>query len=263
MGYLRLRQIALVAKDLAAVEKQIADVLGLEICHRDPGVGKYGLHNALFAMSGTFLEVVSPLRDGTAGGRYLERRKGDGGYMYIVDCDDLERRREHYKAMGVRLVQDIKSGDEVSTSEALHLHPKDTGATLLSVDRHSGGTDLMGGYHWAGPRWQEQDRSKTVKAITGARMQCDDPAATAALWSRLLERPAERSDGGVWTIELDNARARFSPLEDDRGEGLSAVRLACRDAKAILANAEKAGVKIGEVPSGPYVELCGTRFVLA
>ena len=42
MGYLRLRQIALVARDLAAVEKQIADVLGLEICHRDPGVGTAG-----------------------------------------------------------------------------------------------------------------------------------------------------------------------------------------------------------------------------
>ena len=263
MGYLRLRQIALVAKDLATVEKQIADVLGLEICHRDPGVGKYGLHNALFAMSGTFLEVVSPLTDGTAGGRYLERRKGDGGDMYIVDCDDLERRREHFVAMGVRLVQDLKSGDDVSTSEALHLHPKDTGGCLLSVDRHSGGEDLMGGYHWAGPRWQQQDRSKLVKAITGARMQCDDPAATAALWSKLLERPAERSDAGVWTIELDNARARFSELEDDRGEGLSAVRLACRDAKAILANADKAGVRIGEVPTGPFVELCGTRFVLA
>jgi Glyoxalase-like domain len=262
MGYLRLRQIALVARDLAVVETQISDVLGLEICYRDPGVGKYGLHNALFAMSGTFLEVVSPLRDGTAGGRYLERRKGDGGYMYIVDCDDLERRRDHFTGMGVRLVQDIKSGDEVSTSEALHLHPKDTGATLLSVDRHSGGADMMGGYHWAGPRWQQKDRSKTVKAITGARMQCDDPAATAQRWSELLERPVTRH-GDTWTIELDNARARFGPLEDDRGEGLASVRLACRDAKAILANAETHGANVGEAHGEPFVGLCGVRFVLA
>jgi hypothetical protein len=82
MSYLRLRQIALVAKDLATTEKQIQDVLGLEICYRDPGVGKYGLHNALFAMGGTFLEIVSPTQPNTAGGRYIERRKGDGGYMY-------------------------------------------------------------------------------------------------------------------------------------------------------------------------------------
>src|ERR1700754_5220993 len=101
MGYLRLRQICLVADDLAKVETQIADVLGLEICYRDPGVGKYGLHNALFAMGGTFLEVVSPTREGTAGGRYLERRGGDGGYMYIVDADDLEARRAHFQKMGV------------------------------------------------------------------------------------------------------------------------------------------------------------------
>lgn len=261
MSYLRLRQICLVASDLAKVEAQIARVLGVEVCYRDPGVGKYGLHNALFAMSGTFLEVVSPTRPETAGGRYIERRKGDGGYMYIVDCDDLERRREHFKAQGARLVQDLKSGDDVSTSEALHLHPKDTGGCLLSVDRHSGGADMMGGYHWAGPRWQERDRSTTVRAIIGARMQCDDPSSVAARWSALLDRPVAR-DGKVWTIELDNARARFSELEDDRGEGLSAVRLACRDAGAIMANAQREGVRVGEAPTGPFVELCGVRFVL-
>ena len=260
-GYLRLRQICLVAHDLDTTEKQIADVLGLEICYRDTGVAKYGLRNALFAAGGTFLEIVSPTRPDTAGGRYLERRKGDGGYMYIVDCDDLERRREHFKKLGVRLVQDLKSGDDVSTSEAIHLHPRDTGGCLLSVDRHSGGADMMGGYHWAGPSWQEHDRSHTVRAITGARMQCADPQAVAQRWSELLERPLLR-DGDVWTMELDNARARFSPLEDDRGEGLSAVRLAVKDKPAILNAAKKAGAKTGHVAAGDYVELVGVRFVL-
>lgn len=263
MGYLRLRQIALVAHDLATVERQIADVLGLEICFRDPGVGKYGLHNALFAMSGTFLEIVSPTRPDTAAGRYLDRRRGDGGYMYIVDCDDLDERREHLLARGVRLVEDLKSTERDLTGEALHLHPKDTGGCLLSIDRHSpDGESMAGSYKWAGADWREHDRSRTVRAITGARMQCNDPAVTAARWSDLLERPAAR-DGNVWTIELDNARARFSELEDDRGEGLSAVRLSCRDSAAILSAAEAAGVRTGEVPTGPFVELCGTRFVLA
>jgi hypothetical protein len=250
-----------VAHDLATTEKSIADVLGLEICYRDTGVAKYGLHNALFAASGTFLEIVSPTQLNTAAGRYLDRRKGDGGYMYITDCNDLERRREHFKKLDVRLVQDLKSGDDVSTSEAIHLHPRDTGGCLLSVDRHSGGADMMGGYHWAGPSWQEKDRSKTVRAITGARMQCDDPHATAQRWSELLERRINR-DGDVWTMELDNARARFSPLEDDRGEGLSAVRLSVKDKDTILANAKKANAKTGKAATGDYVELVGVRFVL-
>jgi hypothetical protein len=92
-------------------------------------------------------------------------------------------------------------------------------------------------------------------------MQCDDPATTAARWGELLERPVTHADG-VWTLEVDNARARFVPLADDRGEGLSAVRLACRDRAAILAAGKARGVKMGEAQTGPWVELVGVRFVL-
>jgi len=258
--YLRLRQICLVAHDLAAAEKSIESVLGLEICYRDPGVGKYGLHNALFAMSGTFLEVVSPTRPDTAGGRYLDRRKGDGGYMYIVDCNNLEERREHFKAMDVRIVQDLKSGDDVSTSEAIHLHPKDTGGCLLSVDRHSGGADMRGGYHWAGPHWQNHDRSKTISAIVGAGIQSPDPDALAERWSQLLQRPVIKTrEGEGAEIMLDNAFVRFGSLRDDRGEGLRAVHLKCKDKAHVLAAAKKAGAVVGE----SHVDLVGVRFVLA
>src|SRR5579875_2031331 len=92
MGYLRLRQICLVAAALEPALAQIEQVIGLAICHRDGNVAKYGLVNALFPVGAAFLEVVAPTREGTAAGRYLERRGGDGGYMVILDCDDIERR---------------------------------------------------------------------------------------------------------------------------------------------------------------------------
>ena len=258
MGYLRLRQICLVASDLAAVEQQIAGVLGLEICFRDPGVAKYGLHNALFAMGGTFLEVVSPTRPDTAAGRYIERRKGDGGYMYILDCDNLEARREHFKAEGVRLVEDLNSTDWGLTGEALHLHPRDTGGCLLSVDRHSPDGENMGGaYKWAGPDWRTHDRSKTVAQIVGAAIQSPDPADLATRWSHLLQRPLRKGDSGM-DIHLDQGFVHFGPLRDDRGEGLRAVYLKAKDKAAILANADKAGVPRGD----DYVDLAGVRFML-
>ncbi|HEV7691475.1 MAG TPA: VOC family protein [Hyphomonadaceae bacterium] len=260
-GYLRLRQICLVASDLDTTTKLVTDVLGVPRCYTDPNVGKYGLHNSLFAMDGTFLEIVSPTQPGTAGGRYLERRKGDGGYMYIVDCDDLGRRREHFKALNARIVEDVKSEKPGGKAEGLHLHPRDTGGCLLSVDRHSSGADMMGAYLWAGADWQRHASSPRVSAITGARMQCNDPQAVATRWSELLERPVRR-DGDIWTMDIDNARARFSPLEDDRGEGLSAVRLSVKDKPAILDAAKKAGAKTGKVATGDYVELVGVRFVL-
>ncbi|MEZ5939459.1 MAG: VOC family protein [Hyphomonadaceae bacterium] len=257
MSYFRLRQIALVARDLEPVEKQLCAILGADVCYRDPGVGKYGLHNALWALGGTFLEVVAPIEANTAGGRYLDRRKGDGGYMYILDCDDLEARREHFKSMDVRMVQDLHSGDDALWSEAIHLHPRDTGGCLLSIDRHSGGEDMMGGYKWAGPDWTS--KVKPDVAISGAAMQCEDPAATSELWGRILRRPVlARADGG-YEIRFDNALALFTPLADDRGEGLSQVMLACADPGAILAGAKAAGVRSG----ADWVEVCGVRFELS
>lgn len=261
--YLRLRQICLVSAELAPAEKKIVDVLGLEVCFRDTGVAKYGLHNALFAAGGTFLEVVSPTKEGTAAGRYIARRKGDGGYMFIVDCDDLEARRAHFQKLGVRLVEDLVSAEGDLKSEALHLHPRDTGGCLLSVDRHSGGANMMGGYKWAGPNWQAHDRSKTMTSIIGAGMQSENPEATARRWSDLLQRPARKidikGDGDHWQIDLDKGFARFGPLRDDRGEGLRAVHFACRDKPAVLKAAKAAGAPTGE----DYVDLVGVRMVLA
>jgi len=254
--YLRLRQIALVARALEPVERALTSVLATDVCFRDPGVGKYGLHNALWALGGTFLEVVAPIRDNTAAGRYLDRRGGDGGYMYILDCDDLDARRAQLGALGIRIVQDIRTGDAVLWSETIHLHPKDTGGCLLSIDRHCGGTDMMGGYRWAGPDWQSKARRDVV--ISGAVMQCDDPAATAARWERLLRRPAAASADGGHELRLDNAVARFVPLADDRGEGLSRVLLSCADPAPLFAAAIAIGASVGS----SWIEVCGVRFEL-
>jgi hypothetical protein len=254
-SYLRLRQIALVARTLEPVERQLSSVLAAEVCFRDPGVGKYGLHNALWALGGTFLEVVAPIRENTAAGRYLDRRGGDGGYMYIVDCDDLDARRAELDALGIRVVESVRAGDAALWSEAIHLHPRDTGGCLLSIDRHAGGEDTMGGYLWAGPNWQSKARRDVV--IAGAVMQCDDPAATAQRWARILRRPAAAADGG-YELQLDNAVARFVPLADDRGEGLARVLLSCAEPAHMLAAAMASGLAVG---SG-WIEVCGVQFEL-
>lgn len=47
-SYLRLRQVCLVAADLAREAAAIKSLLGLEECYRDPNVANYGLANVLF-----------------------------------------------------------------------------------------------------------------------------------------------------------------------------------------------------------------------
>ena len=86
--WLRLRQIALVARQLAPVVDDLRELFGLAVAYRDPSVEAFGLENAVLPVGNQFLEVVAPIREGTAGGRYLERRRGDGGYMVILQCDD-------------------------------------------------------------------------------------------------------------------------------------------------------------------------------
>ena len=101
---LRLRQIAAVAGDLSTVEQQICRVLGVEVCYRDKGAF-FGLENALFPIGNQLFEVVAPIEEGTAGGRYLERRNGDGAQV-ITQCDDHPPRRARAEALGVRIVHD-------------------------------------------------------------------------------------------------------------------------------------------------------------
>ena len=86
--WIRLRQIALVAHDLESVVGDFHSKLGLDVAFRDPGVASFGLTNAVMAAGQQFIEVVSPFREATTGGRYLERRGGDGGYMVILLIED-------------------------------------------------------------------------------------------------------------------------------------------------------------------------------
>src|ERR1700755_50199 len=92
MTYMRLRQICLVAPQLAPVIPDIAGIMGLEVCYRDGNVAKYGLVNALLPVDTILLEVVAPFQPGTAAGRCIEESGGRGGYMAIFCCDDPDAR---------------------------------------------------------------------------------------------------------------------------------------------------------------------------
>ncbi|MEI6419565.1 MAG: VOC family protein, partial [Sphingomonadales bacterium] len=66
---IRLRQVALVARDLETAVGELCSRLGLTVCFHDPGVAAFGLHNALMTIGDQFLEVVAPTQPGTTAGR--------------------------------------------------------------------------------------------------------------------------------------------------------------------------------------------------
>jgi hypothetical protein len=240
--FLRLRQLCLVARKLQPVVDELCVVLGLEVCHRDPEVARFGLHNALMRVGTGFVEVVAPLRDGTAAGRYLQRRGGDGGYMVILDCEDIEPWREHVETVGVRIAAELRLADYVG----LQLQPQDTGGALLEINRTSGGDDLHGPYWPAGPRWQQALQSANTLAITAATLQSAQPSQLAARWSEILQRPTSVS-ANHFEIALDNAtHLFFVQARGDRGEGLSRIDLQVTDVAEVIANARKRGCDVVE-----------------
>ena len=244
-----MRQICLVARRLEPVVEELRAVLGLEVCHRDPGVGKYGLENALFPVGDGFLEVVAPVRDGTTAGRYLDRRGGDGGYMVITQCDDLAPRRRRCEALGVRIANEIGYPEY----RELQLHPRDVGAAMLSFGWQERAREPGGPWHPAGvgvgssvtplsnalgsiPRPGVSPSAaptataapRIATAMTAAELQSEDPDRLSRRWSEVIERPVRMQDGQR-VIALDDATLRFTEATDGRGEGLAGLDLACAD----------------------------------
>ncbi len=158
-----LRQIALVAENLDAVVSDLTEVLDLVVCFADPGVEKFGLKNALMAFGGTFLEVVAPKQSDTSAGRLLEKRKGDGGYMVIVQTDDLAAQKKRLASKEARIIWE----SDLEQAKAVHLHPKDIGGAILSFDQMTPPES----WHWGGPDWQKKQGSGLLKRISGAVLQ--------------------------------------------------------------------------------------------
>lgn len=243
---MRLRQVALVGRDLAAIREDIAEVLGLGEAYADPGVGKYGLSNQVWPVGDTFLEVVSPQQPGTTAGRLLDKRGGDGGYMAIFQTDDLAKARARIAAAGIRVVDQMDRNGASFT----HLHPKDVPGAIVSVDAMQPAER----WEWGGPAWRDHVRTDTSVEIRGAEIQGADPAAMSARWAEALGCPAEQTPDG-WRLVTDGGEIRFTTPKDDRGEGLSAFDVAVRDPGAVRERARARGClgRDGEVV------LCGTR----
>ena len=256
--WLRLRQIALVANKLEPIVDDFREVLGLEVCFRDPGVGHFGLENALFPVGNQFLEVVAPIRENTAGGRYLDRRSGDGGYMVITQCDDHTPRRARVDALGVRLAH---SFDKPGVFRNMQMHPKDTGGSFFEIDEQQGpgAHDVDGPWDPAGGAgWKSGQRLDVVSGIAVAEIQADDPGAVARRWSEIAETALTTDIAGNALLPLDGAAVRFVTATDGRGEGLGGIDVTVRDRPRLLAAARARGA----YRSDTQVYLCGMRINL-
>ena len=234
---MRLRQIALVAAELRPVEQDICDQLGLEVCYRDPGLSHFGLRHGLYPIGDRILEVVVPKQPGTTAERFIDRRGGDGGYMVILQTDDIGREKERIEGGGFRIVHDGGTSGDGATIRGIHLHPKEVGGAILSIDQ----SDPPESWGWAGYDWNYHSLGDVVTDMVAVDIQAEDPEAMAARWSQAIGRPV--ADG---VMQLDDAQIRFVPSADDRGDGMISADLVAADRGR----------------AGQSLDICGFRFNL-
>jgi Glyoxalase-like domain len=214
----RLRQAVLVARELDGTATALRAALGLREPFRDPGVGEFGLENAVFALGDCFLEVISPTQPATAAGRYLERHGGDGGYMVIFDLEDLEGARSRAQDLGVRVVWQLDLPDISGT----HLHPADMRGAIVSLDQ----SRPYGSWRWGGPQWTGGTGAGADGRLAGITVAVSDPAAVAARWAEVLGVPVggARDDGGGSVLSLDGAEVHVQAAEEG-AEGIVEIAL--------------------------------------
>lgn len=242
---MRIRQIVFAAQDLRAASARLAALLALDPPFRDPGVAEFGLDNAVFVFGDQFIEVVSPLRDGTAAGRLLGRR-GDSGYMLILQTDDFARERARFAALGVRSVFEA----ELPDIRAVHLHPKDIGGAIVSVDEPRPAAS----WRWGGPDWRSQPGRRGAQRVVRVTVEAHDPRAMADRWAQVLGLPAPVAYGAAHRLTLEGGQVDFV-LAGARGEGIAGFTLSVADLPAVLESAHAQGLPV----QGDSVTLFGTR----
>jgi Glyoxalase-like domain len=212
----RLRQAVIVAGELEPVSSELRSGLGLGEPFCDPGVGAFGLTNAVFALGDCFLEVVAPTRPDTAAGRHLDRLGATAGYMAIFDLEDLEGARARAQQAGVRTVWQIDLPDIRSS----HLHPSDMRGAIVSIDR----SQPYGTWRWGGPQWTGRIGEGARGRLTAITVADPDPDAVAARWANVLGVPV--SGDGRALLRLDDGEVAFVSTGAGGAEGLVEIAVA-------------------------------------
>jgi len=236
---MRLRQLVIAAKDGPDVARQLRTVLGLGEPYADPGVAEFGLDNAVFAIGDQFLEVIWPVAETAPAMRFIARNGGDGGYMVILQTDDLTAQRARAQAQSIRSVWTVDLPDISAT----HFHPADTGGAILSIDEPRPAKS----WRWGGPDWEA---NAVAGALNGAVFHSRDASKLRATWANLLGLPE-----GDTTLALDDAN--LTMIQGDR-DALASFEIALPDPEAAIARAKAEGL----IAEDGTILIGGTTFKL-
>jgi|TARA_B110000263_G_scaffold241220_1_gene245240 hypothetical protein len=242
-----IRQLVIVAHKRDEVVEKLCNLFEINVAYYDPGIIHFGLENALLPIGNTFLEVISPVQENTTAGRFLDRRGGDGGYMVIIQVDDFASSKKAVEKASI----DIVFESEDPSARAIHLHPKQLGGAILSLDS----MDPPESWKWAGDNWIEKVDTTLVDSIAGVQVQSSDPLEMKNRWLSVLPSTAKEGES---IINLDHTDIEFTEDLDKRGNGVSAFKIKVKDKEEIYKRAKVLNLLINH-----EIEIGGVKFLLS
>ena len=127
--------IGVAVDDLEAAIELYGELLAMPVQHRET-VQEQGVEAVLLGIGDSHVELLSPLGEDTAVGKFLAKR-GPGLHHTAYRCDDVERALELCRERGLRLI-DERPRRGIRNSRVAFLHPGSTGGVLTELVQPEG-----------------------------------------------------------------------------------------------------------------------------
>ena len=126
----RIDHVGIAVAELDAAVAVYGGTLGLELVHREV-IADQGVEAVLFDVGESHVELIAPLSDDTAVGRFLANR-GPGLHHVAYGVEDIDEALAALRASDVELI-DAKPRTGIRSSRVAFVHPRATGGVLTEI----------------------------------------------------------------------------------------------------------------------------------
>ena len=196
----KLRQIAMMVNDLSEGIDLYGRILGMQPS-RTGALPQFGLDNAVLpAGNGTFVELLAPSDDNSAGARFLQRR-GEAPYLMIFETDQYDRLIPHLRDLGVRITGETEHAEPHNNgSRSAFVHPASCNGAFIEIIEV---TDPSNPWPAAGPDWQSSAHEPGTSQLRQMAVIVNDLDAAIAHWSRMFGlQPTRRFEISFTDLEI-------------------------------------------------------------
>ena len=198
----RLRQVALLVRDLSEAEQLYQRVLGMEAC-RGGELPQYGLRNLVLPAGGsTFIELLQPTSGDSAAGRFLARR-GEAPYLLIFETKDYDQLVPHLKSLGIR----ITAESQQEGTRSAFVHPSSANGAFLEIVEV---LDAVDSWPPAGPDWKAKAGNLRTRQLRQVAILVRDLDQATRHWSEMFGLQATRR----FQISFTDLEIAVMPLGD-------------------------------------------------